>query len=64
MQAVSKFLPMTYAFEAMRIVHNTGVIPYDYVALSFAMNVVYLLTAIAFFMFMFKKSKEQGLSTQ
>lgn len=64
MQLVSKFLPMTYAFEAMRIIINTQTIPYNLLAMSFGLNLLYLAGAIAFFLHMFKKSKGEGLSVQ
>jgi ABC-2 type transport system permease protein len=62
MQLASKLLPMTYAFEAMRTVINTHTIPYDLLLISFALNVLYLILALAFFMCMFRKSKNEGLS--
>lgn len=64
MQAVSKLLPMTHAFEAMRIFTNTNIISWSHVGISFSMNVVYLCAAIGLFSYMFSKSKDQGLSTQ
>lgn len=64
MQVVSKFLPMTYAFEAMRIINNENIIPYDYLAISFCLNAVYLIISLAFFVYMFKKSRGEGLSVQ
>ncbi|MCX5922687.1 MAG: ABC transporter permease [Candidatus Dependentiae bacterium] len=62
MQIVSKCLPMTHAFEGMRYALTMGQIPYWHIAVSFTLNVVYLILALGFFMHMLRKSKAQGLS--
>jgi ABC-2 type transport system permease protein len=62
MQFISKLLPMTYAFEGMRQALNTGTIPYYYLMVSFMLSFIYLIGTLIFFTFMFRKSKEQGLS--
>jgi len=64
MQTISKLLPMTYAFEAMRIFTSTNTISWHHVGISLGMNLLYLCGALALFFYMFNKSKEQGLSTQ
>lgn len=64
MQTLSKLLPMTYAFEAMRIFTNMHSISWHHVGMSLIMNLIYLCAALILFFYMFNKSKEQGLSTQ
>lgn len=63
MQTVGKFLPMSYAFEGMRAMVQTHQIPYWHIGVSFALNIIYLICALSFFLFMFKKSKNNGLRT-
>jgi ABC-2 type transport system permease protein len=64
MQTISKLMPMTYAFEAMRIYIKTNAISYYHVGMSLGMNIVYLIAALIFFFHMFNKSKERGLNTK
>lgn len=63
MQYVGKCLPMTYAYEGMRIVLHTHTIPYQHIALCALLNGILLMAALYFFFFMFKKSKNGGLRT-
>ncbi len=61
-QKLAQCVPMSYVFEAMRsILRYTNPPPY-YVLISYLLNAVYLVVAIAFFYYMFKKSKESGLA--
>lgn len=60
-QVVSKFIPSTYVLEGMREVIFTGRLSYDKLVVSFALNIIYLISSILFFSFMFEKSKKLGL---
>lgn len=60
-QAIARFVPSSYVFENMRQVIFTGQFSWDKILISFALNILYLILALWFFVFMFKKSKEQGL---
>ncbi len=55
-------LPMTYIFEGMRTLLTHGTIPPYYWIASVLLSLVYLGLAIKFFLFMFEKSRERGLS--
>ncbi len=61
-QCVSKTLPMTYAFEAMRSVVIKGYLPKNYLIISFLLNSLYLILATLLFLFMLKKRKNKGLA--
>lgn len=61
MQMIGKCLPMTYAFQAMRAKIYANTIDYHAIAISFVLNVIYLMGAYAFFNMMLKKSKNNGL---
>ncbi|MDG3007616.1 ABC transporter permease [Paludisphaera mucosa] len=60
-QVVSHALPMTYVFEGMRQILRGGPTPVRELAISFALNIAYLTAAVAFFGFMFHKSRNRGL---
>jgi ABC-2 type transport system permease protein len=62
MRCISSCLPTTYIFECMRSILLTDVMPWHYFIISIPLNVIYLTTALFFFAFMFKKSKEKGLA--
>lgn len=59
-QYISYVLPPTYVFEAARKSLTTHSFDISMVAISFGLNIVYLLLTILFFNYMFKKSKEIG----
>lgn len=61
-RSISYWLPTTYVFEGMRSILFTGQMPLEMLIKSFALNIVYLAGAIAFFCFMFEKSRQKGLS--
>lgn len=61
-QSIGKFLPMTYIFEAMRSVLQTGKNIPSYVVISFILNIAYLGASLTFFHYMFEKSKSKGLA--
>lgn len=61
-QKISWCLPTTYVFEGMRKILYQNELSLSYLTISFILNVVYLLLAIAFFKWMFEKSRKKGLS--
>ncbi len=61
-QKVSLFIPSSYVFEGLREMIFTGRFSYDKLIISFLLNIVYLILAIWFFVYMFNKSKKLGLS--
>jgi ABC-2 type transport system permease protein len=61
-QFVSQFLPTTYIFEGMRALLFKGEFPLLMLEKSLALNVIYLILALHFFVFMFKKSRDKGLA--
>ena len=60
-QVIAKSLPTSYVFEGMRSVLNNHAIGGHYLMMSFLLNGVYLVLAMAFFRFMFEKSRAKGL---
>ncbi len=60
-QLIAKALPMAHIFEGMREIINSGHFPLNQLVLSFALNGIYLTASIAFFIFMFEKSRAKGL---
>jgi ABC-2 type transport system permease protein len=61
-QVIAYLLPPTYVFEGMRKIIFSGSIPFDYLAISLLLNVLYLTLAILFFKHMFEKSRVMGLN--
>lgn len=59
-QDIARFIPSSYIFEGMRQILFTGVVSYDKLFISFALNIIYLILSISFFVFMFNKSRELG----
>lgn len=60
LQKVAWFLPTSHIFEGMREVLRTGIMPAERLVWASALNVVYLILAGWFFMFMFDKAREKG----
>lgn len=60
-QNVGKFIPSTHIFEGLRELLFTGNISVDKLLISFALNVIYLILSIWFFVRMFEKSRKLGL---
>jgi hypothetical protein len=60
-QKIALFFPTSYVFEAMRQHIFTGTISLEKIIISFALNVLYLVLSIWFFVLMFKESKKLGL---
>lgn len=61
-QTIAKIVPGSYAFEGMRMYLSTGIVPVFDLAMSFGLNMVYLVLSLLFFSRMFEKSREMGLS--
>lgn len=60
-QKVALFLPSSYVFENLREVLFTGSFSYEKLLISFALNAVYMILSITFFVFMFNQSRKLGL---
>lgn len=61
-QIVSRFLPTTYVFEGMRSILFNGTMSSEMLLKSAVLNAIYLILSIVFFVYMFGKSREKGLS--
>lgn len=61
-QCVAKLLPMTYIFEGLRSYVSTHIVPWDYLLISFLLNIVYIILSLLFFVYMFEKSRSNGLA--
>lgn len=61
-QTISKFLPMSYAFQGMRayLMHQQNPLPY--VIKSSVLAILYASCAIALFVYCFNRSKQKGLA--
>lgn len=60
-QKVALLFPTSYIFEALREHIFTGTISADKILISFALNMLYLILSILFFVLMFNKRKKLGL---
>lgn len=60
-QKISNLIPSTYIFEGLRQLLLTGSISLDKLLISFALNIVYLILSIWFFVRMFNASRKLGL---
>jgi ABC-2 type transport system permease protein len=60
-QKISTFVPTSYIFEGMREVLYKDTFSLDKLILSLALNTIYLIISLSFFIFMFNKSKKLGL---
>ncbi len=61
-QTIAWALPTTYIFEGMRSILNTGEFSFQYFWISMLLNILYLVSALFLFKFMFNKSKTKGLA--
>ncbi len=61
-QRIGKFLPMSYVFESMRSVLETGKLPATFMLTSFLLNFIYFFLALLFLWHMFEHSKEKGFA--
>jgi ABC-2 type transport system permease protein len=58
---ISKAIPTTYVFEAMRSVVLTGTLEWQMLATSFVLNLLYLVFAVILFIKAFERSRTLGL---
>lgn len=61
LRPISYILPTTYIFESMRSVLISGTVNWQYIVLSFGLNILYLVLALAWFLGSFKDSLQKGL---
>jgi ABC-2 type transport system permease protein len=62
MQKISWALPPTYVFEGMRAIFNNQVIRYDYMLISFGLNLVYLIFGVFVYLKAFEATRRnEGL---
>lgn len=61
LQPISRVIPTTYIFEAMRSVLTTGTTDWRLIAFSFGLNCIYLALALWWFLRSFKASLALGL---
>lgn len=59
---ISLSLPMSYIFEGMREMLSTGLISSRYWLMGTILSLVYLAVAIKFFLYMFERSRNRGLT--
>jgi ABC-2 type transport system permease protein len=59
---ISYLLPSTYIFESMRALLYTQTIDPKFIAISFGLNIIYLILSIIWFLKSFKWSLNLGLS--
>lgn len=62
-QYIGKLLPMTYAFEGLRVVMIKKEIPLYLLTMSLVLNVVYVVLAMLFFVYMFERSRIKGFTS-
>lgn len=60
-QKIAAIVPASYIFEGMREILFTGHFSPDKLMISLALNVVYLVLSILFFVYMFNQSRKLGL---
>ncbi len=60
LQQVAAFLPMSHVFEGMRVVLSTGSVPVDQLVWAFLLNLVYLVGAVGFFLYIFRVARQRG----
>jgi ABC-2 type transport system permease protein len=61
-QAVARFVPSSYIFEGMRTVLLTGVMPVDMLMKSYALNGIFFMLALIFFIRSFRCARTKGLA--
>jgi len=62
-QTISHFVPSSYVFEGARELVKTGHFDFQKVLISFGLNLVYLVLAISFMRWSFKKIFDRGLTS-
>jgi len=60
LQSIALCLPPAYAFEGMRSILQHQVVRYDYMAMGFALNLVYLALGTALFFLYFRMARRRG----
>lgn len=60
-QKIAAFTPASYIFEGTREILFNGTFSYDKLFTSFALNGIYMILSILFFVFMFNQSRKLGL---
>ncbi len=60
-QWVAHCIPTTYMFEGLRALLMDHVVRYDYFIMSFVLHIAFLIAALLFYNYMFKRSMERGL---
>lgn len=61
-QWIARSLPMSYIFDALRILIETGNFPHKQLIMSLELNLIYFGLALLFFKMMFEKSRREGLA--
>ena len=61
-QTISKCLPMTYVFEALRVYIKTGILSYSYILMAIVLLGIYLTAALCLFFAMLHHRKNKGLT--
>ncbi|MBA3752375.1 hypothetical protein H0X06_06335 [Candidatus Dependentiae bacterium] len=61
-RTIGRFLPMSYVFESMRSLLETGTFPPRFMMISFFLNFLYFSLSLFFFWSMFEHSKTKGLA--
>lgn len=64
LQKIAWFLPTAHIFEGMRQILSGGPLSKEHLIWAFGLNLVYLILAGTFFVFMFEKSRENGKLAQ
>lgn len=58
--AVSKWLPLTQAFHLIKLYYRQGIFGWESIIPVFGSALTFLAVSMAFFMYMFEKSRNQG----
>jgi ABC-2 type transport system permease protein len=61
-KVISSLFPISYIFEAMRLLVSTGVVSYTHLKMACILNLFYFFLALFFFKVMFDKSRARGLA--
>ena len=61
-QVIAKCLPTTYIFEGMREILYEGKFSIKPIITSLWLNLIFMVLCLAFFVFMYEKSREKGLA--
>jgi ABC-2 type transport system permease protein len=59
-QFIAYIFPSTYVFEGMRAIISSGTIPWFQLLMATLVNIIYLISVLFLFKFMFAKVKEKG----